>query len=87
MTWLVRRPHSWGGQMPTTISDIDIETFLRRNAGEYPSQMSLIQASVRLGAPTGGAERVVRLCLGERQVGIRKTSGSPRLPAQLPQPR
>ena len=46
--------------MPATISDGDIETFLRRNAGEFPSQTSLIQAAVRLlwpkGAPTGGAE-------------------------------
>ena len=77
--------------MPTTISDGDIETFLRRNAGEYPSQISLIQAAVRLlwpkGAPTGGAERVVRVCLRRRLDGIPRASASPRLPAQLPQPR
>ena len=76
--------------MPTTISDSDIETFLRRNASEYPSQISLIQAAVRLlwptGAPSGGAERVVRLCLGERQDGFSRGPASPRLPAQLPQP-
>ena len=77
--------------MPATISDGDIETFLRRNAGEFPSQTSLIQAAVRLlwpkGAPTGGAERVVRVCLGQRRDGIPTASASPRLPAQLPQPR
>ena len=77
--------------MPTTISDGDIETFLRRNAGEYPSQISLIQAAVRLlwpkGAPSGGAERVVRVCLGQRPDGIPRASASPRLPAQLPLPR
>lgn len=77
--------------MPTTISDGDIETFLRRNAVEYPSQISLIQAAVRLlwpkGAPTGGAERVVRVCLGQRLDGTPRASASPRLPAQLPQPR
>ena len=77
--------------MPATISDGDIETFLRRNAGEFPSQISLIQAAVRLlwpkGAPTGGAERVVRVCLGQRRDGIPTASASPRLPAQLPQPR
>ena len=77
--------------MPTTISDGDIETFLRRNADEYPSQISLIQAAIRLlwpkGAPTGGAERVGRVCLGGRLDGILKAPASPRLPAQLPQPR
>jgi hypothetical protein len=76
--------------MPTTISDSDIETFLRRNASEYPSQISLIQAAVRLlwpkGAPTGGAERVVLVCLGHRLDGIPRAAVSPRLPAQLPQP-
>ena len=77
--------------MPTTITDGDIETFLRRNAGEYPSQISLIQAAVRLlwpkGAPTGGAERVVLMCLGQRRDSIPRGSSSPRLPARLPQPR
>ena len=77
--------------MPATISDGDIETFLWRNAGEFPSQISLIQAAVRLlwpkGAPTGGAERVVRVCLGQRHVGIPIAAALPRLPAQLPQPR
>ena len=77
--------------MPATISDSDIETFFRRNAGEYPSQISLIQTAVRLlwpkGAPSGGAERVVLMCLGQRRDGIPRASSSPRLPAQLPQPR
>ena len=77
--------------MPATISDSDIETFFRRNAGEYPSQISLIQAAVRLlwpkGAPSGGAERVVLMCLGQRRDGIPGASLSPRLPARLPQPR
>ena len=75
--------------MPTTISDNDIAVFLRRNAGEYPSQISLIQAAVRLlwpnGAPEGGAERVVRVCLDLRQhaTSIWSASG---LPPQLPRP-
>ncbi len=53
--------------MGRMISDEEIHTFLRRNAASYSSQISLIQAAVDLlwpeGAPTGGAERVVRLCL------------------------
>ena len=76
--------------MPTTISDGDIETFLRRNAGEYPSQIRLIQAAVRLlwpkGAPTGGAERVVLVGLGQKLDGIPRAAVLRRLPAQLPQP-
>ena len=60
--------------MAMVIRDGDIEVFLRRNAGQYPSQVSLIQAAVRLlwphGAPTGGAERVVRVCLGHPVPGL-----------------
>jgi hypothetical protein len=77
--------------MPATISDGDIEIFLQRNAREYPSQISLIQATVRLlwpnGPPTGGAERVVRVCLGQKSEGSRALASSPHLPAQLMQPR
>lgn len=50
------------------ISDQDIRRFIERNAGEYPSQISLIQATVRVlwpeGPPSGAAEQVVRVCLG-----------------------
>jgi len=49
------------------ISDDDIQAFLRRNANRYKSQITLIQAAVDVlwpeGPPTGGAERVVRVCL------------------------
>jgi len=77
--------------MPTTISDNDIATFLLRNAREYPSQISLIQAAVRLlwpkGAPTGGAERVVRVCLGQKLQAFSHPAPLTRLPVHLPQPR
>lgn len=66
--------------MARTISDGDIETFLRRNVEEYPSQISLIQAAVHLlwpnGAPTGGAERIVRVCLGQRLASLPEASAS-----------
>lgn len=64
--------------MVRNVSDQDIRVFIERYAGEYPSQISLIQAAVRVlwpdGPPTGAAEQVVRVCLG----------GAPRAPsAQL----
>lgn len=59
--------------MTPNVNDYDIEVFLRQNAGRYSSQVSLIQAAVRslwpLGAPTGAAERVVRVCLGRSRHG------------------
>jgi hypothetical protein len=77
-------------EVPTTINDGDIEMFLRRNAGEYPSQIGLIQAAVRLlwpnGPPSGGAERVVRVCLGQPHDGV-LLAGAASMPVrQLPQP-
>jgi hypothetical protein len=72
--------------MPIGISDSDIEFFLRRNAQDYPSQISLIQAAVRLlwpdGAPAGGAERVVRVCLGVPQARLPSPAGSSSLPGR-----
>jgi hypothetical protein len=68
--------------MARAISDGDIETFLRRNVEKYPSQISLIQAAVHLlwpnGAPTGGAERVVRVCLGQNLASLPESATSPR---------
>ncbi len=66
--------------MSRTITDEEIQAFLQRNADSYSSQISLIQAAVDLlwpdGAPTGGAERVVRACL-ENPVGRISPRGSP----------
>jgi hypothetical protein len=54
------------------ITDDDIRAFLRKNWVNYPSQISLMQETIRLlwprGAPTNGHERVVRLCLEEIRV-------------------
>jgi hypothetical protein len=73
--------------MPATISDGDIEVFLQRNAPEYPSQISLIQAAVRLlwpnGPPSGGAERVVRVCLDQRLGGSSPVASASHLPGQV----
>jgi len=64
--------------MARIIGDDEIQSFLQRNAHHYPSQISLIQAAVDLlwpeGAPTGGAERVVRVCLDG---AAQRPSGSP----------
>ena len=69
--------------MPRIISDDDIQTFLRRNAELYQSQISLMQAAVDLlwpeGAPTGGAERVVRVCLDGALRHLSTSSSSGRL--------
>lgn len=54
------------------ITDEDIRAFLRKNWVNYPSQISLMQETIRLlwpgGAPTNGHERVVRLCLEETRL-------------------
>ena len=69
--------------MARVISDDEIQAFLRRNADRYSSQMSLIQAAVALlwpeGPPTGGAERVVRLCLDGTVSGLSHPTPSGRL--------
>ncbi len=71
--------------MARVISDDEIQAFLRRNAERYPSQISLIQAAVGLlwpeGAPTGGAERVVRVCLDGTTRRLPGSSPSGRLVA------
>ncbi|HEY43408.1 MAG TPA: hypothetical protein G4O11_05430 [Anaerolineae bacterium] len=58
--------------MNRQITDEDIRTFLRKNWVNYPSQISLMQGTIRLlwpgGAPTNGHERVVRLCLEETRL-------------------
>lgn len=57
----------WRSVMRMQITDEDIRTFLRKNWVNYPSQIALMQETIRLlwpgGAPTNGHERVVRLCL------------------------
>jgi len=57
--------------MERPITDQDIRAFLRKNWMNYPSQISLMQATIRLlwpgGPPTSGNERVVRVCLDENQ--------------------
>ncbi|GAF83864.1 unnamed protein product [marine sediment metagenome] len=57
--------------MDIPITDEDIRTFIRKNWINYPSQISLMQATIRLlwpgGPPTLGNERVVRVCLEENQ--------------------
>jgi hypothetical protein len=69
--------------MARVISDDEIRVFLRRNAGHYPSQISLIQAAVNLlwpeGVPIGGAERVVRACLDGARNGLSSTTATGRL--------
>lgn len=53
--------------MNQNITDQDIQAFLAGNVSNYPSRLSLIQATVSLlwpeGPPSDGAERVVRACL------------------------
>ncbi len=57
--------------MTIPVTDEDIRHFLRKNWESYPSQITLMQATIQLlwpkGAPTRGHERVVRLCLEEGQ--------------------
>ena len=69
--------------MARVIDDDDIQTFLRRNAHRYSSQISLIQDAVRLlwpdGPPTGGAERVVRACFDSPARRLTSPSPSGRL--------
>jgi hypothetical protein len=73
--------------MARVVSDDDIEVFLRRNAADYPWQISLIQAAVRLllphGAPSGSAERVVRVCLGYSIRGLPAPAGASTFAAPL----
>jgi hypothetical protein len=73
--------------MPREISDDDIRAFLRNHAAEYRSQVTLIQSAVRRlwpdGAPSGGAERVVRVCLG---MGSLTGPTAPLLPVPGSQP-
>jgi hypothetical protein len=55
--------------MSNSVTDDDIRKFIRQNNHEYPSQIALIQAAVKLLIPeetrTDGSKRVVRLCLDE----------------------
>lgn len=55
--------------MSQIVTDDDIRRFLQRNKAEYPSQIVLMQKAIELlwpnGPPTGGSQRVVRLCLEE----------------------
>jgi hypothetical protein len=55
--------------MTHIVTDDDIRRFLQRNKSEYPSQIDLMQKAIELlwphGPPTGGSQRVVRLCLQE----------------------
>ena len=48
----------WRSVMRRQITDEDIRTFLRKNWVNYPSQISLMQETIRLlwpgGAPTNG---------------------------------
>ncbi len=57
--------------MERPITDEDIRGFIRKNRMNYPSQISLMQAAIRLlwpgGPPTLGNERVVSVCLEENQ--------------------
>jgi hypothetical protein len=56
-------------KMSNTVSDEDIRNFIVRNLHEYPSQIALMQAAVKLLWPqehrADGSKRVVRLCLEE----------------------
>jgi hypothetical protein len=55
--------------MTRIVTDDDIRRFLQRNKSDYPSQIVLMQRAIELlwpnGPPTGGSQRVVRLCLEE----------------------
>jgi hypothetical protein len=62
--------------MATRISDGELRAFIEQYAREYPSQVALIQATVRMlwpeGPPSDEAERVVRACLGIAPSGGRE---------------
>lgn len=53
--------------MHSSITDEDIQTFLRVNRPRYPSSIDLMQAAVQLlwpqGPPTNAGDRVARLAL------------------------
>ncbi len=55
--------------MPNNVTDEDIRHFIFQNHHDYPSQIALIQAAVKLLWPqenrADGSRRVVRLCLEE----------------------
>ncbi len=55
--------------MSNNVTDEDIRNFIVQNLHDYPSQIALIQAAVKLLWPQGhredGSRRVVRLCLEE----------------------
>ena len=55
--------------MRVQITDEEILTFIRRNWWDYPSQIKLMQDTIQSlwpeGPPTGGHERVVKICLEE----------------------
>lgn len=61
--------------MKRQITDQDILTFIRQNRSEYPSDMTLMQATVRMlwptGAPTNAGQRVVKLVLEESHPSMR----------------
>ena len=58
--------------MTKTVTDDDIRKFIAQNHHEYPSQIALMQAAVKLLWPQGnradGSKRVVQLCLDEYNV-------------------
>ncbi len=55
--------------MVKTVTDDDIRKFITQNHHEYPSQIALMQAAVKLLWPrengADGCKRVVQLCLEE----------------------
>jgi hypothetical protein len=55
--------------MRRDITDEDIKHFLQKNWANYPSQITLMQETIKLlwpgGPPTSGHQRVVKLCLEE----------------------
>lgn len=64
--------------MERPVTDEDILTFLRVNRGNYPSQIALMQAAIRLlwphGAPTAAALRLARLVLSEASGAVPRPS-------------
>ncbi len=79
--------------MKRTVTDEDILTFLRKNRADYPSEITLMQAAVRLLLPKeqreAGAERIVRLCLQDGrthtvlQANHQLMSPTPDVPANI----
>jgi len=58
--------------MAKTVTDDDIRKFIAQNLHEYPSQIALMQAAVKLILPkenrADGCKRLVQLCLEEFNV-------------------